>query len=109
MSKQTRRTCVRMGEVEYWRLKEQSRASGLSANAWLIRELEQNRSILYRVERTREVLAFMDIAGRDINAAARNFNSGYGTTEELRFAVERLAQVVEQFRKLRREGYPRAG
>ena len=98
-----------MGEAEYRRLKEQSRAAGLSANAWLMRELEQNRPILYRVERTREVFAFMDAAGRDINAVARNFNSGCGTAEEVRFAVKRLAQVVERFRKLRREGYPRAG
>lgn len=50
----------------------------------------------------------MDAAGRDINAMARNFNSGDGTAEELRFAVERLSQVVERFCALRREGYPRA-
>ena len=98
-----------MGEAEYRRLKKRSRSAGLSANAWLMRELEQNRPNLYRVERTREVFAFMDAAGRDINAVARNFNSGCGTAEEVRFAVKRLAQVVERFRKLRREGYPRAG
>ena len=51
----------------------------------------------------------MDAVGRDINAVARNFNSGCGTAEEVRFAVKRLAQVVERFRKLRWEGYPRAG
>ena len=50
----------------------------------------------------------MDAAGRDINAVARNFNSGDGTAEELRFSAERLAQVVERFRALRKEGYPRA-
>lgn len=98
-----------MGKAEYQRLKEQSRAAGLSANAWLIRELEQNRPILYRVERTREMIAFMDTAGRDINAVTRNFNSGCGTAEEVRFAVKRLAQVVERFRVLRKEGFPRAG
>ena len=98
-----------MDEAEYRRLKEQSGAAGLSANAWLIRELEQNRPIFYRVERTREVIAFMDAAGRGINAVARNFNSGCGTAEEVRFAVKQLAQVVERFRALRKEGFPRAG
>lgn len=109
MNRQTHRTCVRMGREEYALLKEKSRAAGLSANAWLMRELERNRPILYRVEQTREVLAFMDAAGRDINAVARNFNSGYGSAEEIRFAVGRLAQVVERFRALRKEGFPRAG
>ena len=98
-----------MGEAEYRRLKKQSRSAGLSANAWLMQKLEQNRPILCRVERARAAIAFMDAVGRDINAVARNFNSGCGTAEELRFAVKRLAQVVERFRKLRREGYPRAG
>ena len=42
-----------MGEAEYRRLKKQSRSAGLSANAWLMQKLEQNRPILYRVERFR--------------------------------------------------------
>lgn len=108
MSRQTHRTCIRMSEKEYQHLKHRSGSAGLSANSWLMEELARNRPILYRVEQTREVIRFMDGAGRDINAVARNFNSGDGTAEELRFAVERLAQVVEQFRALRREGYPRA-
>lgn len=106
MNRQTHRTCIRMSEKEYQRLKRRSAATGLSANAWLMKELARNRPILYRVEQTREVIRFTDAAGRDINAVARNFNSGDGTVEELRFAVERLAQVVERFRALRREGYP---
>lgn len=108
MNRQTHRTCIRTSEKDYQRLKRRSGAAGLSANAWLMEELAQNRPILYRVEQTREAIRFMDAAGRDINAVARNFNSGDGTAEELRFAVERLAQVVERFRALRREGYPRA-
>lgn len=108
MSRQTHRTCIRMSEKEYQRLKCRSSAAGLSANAWMMKELERNRPFLYRVEQTREIIRFMDAAGRDINAVARNFNSGDGTAEELRFAVERLAQVVERFRALQREGYPRA-
>ena len=98
-----------MGEAEYRRLKKRSRSAGLSANAWLMRELEQNRPNLYRVERARAVIAFMDAVGRDINAVARNFNSGCGTAEEVRFAVERLAQAVARFRALRKEGFPLAG
>ncbi|MDO4315714.1 MAG: hypothetical protein Q4C45_08040 [Oscillospiraceae bacterium] len=58
------------------------------------------------MEQTRKVIRFMDAAGRDINAVARNFNSGDGSAEELRFAAERPAQVVERFRALRRKGYP---
>lgn len=108
MSRQTHRTCIRMSEKVYQRLKHLSCAAGLSANAWLMKELEGNRPTLYRVEQTGEVIRFMDAAGRDINAVARNFNSGDGTAEELRFSAERLAQVVERFRALRKEGYPRA-
>ena len=108
MSRQTHRTCIRMSREEYALLKEKSRAAGLSVNAWLMREMERNRPILYREKETRAAIAFADEAGRDINAVARNFNSGDGTAEELRFSAERLAQVVERFRALRKEGYPRA-
>ena len=41
MNTQTHRTCIRMSQEEYDLLKEKSRAAGLSANAWLMRELEQ--------------------------------------------------------------------
>ena len=36
MSRQTHRTCVRMSEKEYQRLKRRSGAARLSANAWLM-------------------------------------------------------------------------
>ena len=49
-----------------------------------------------------------DEAGRDINAVARAFNSGCGTAQQLGFSVRRLAQVVEQFRQVRKLGYPYA-
>ena len=106
MNTQTHRTCIRMSQEEYDLLKKKSRAAGLSANAWLMRELERNRPMLYREEETRAAITFADEAGRDINAVARNFNSGYGTEGELCFAVKRLAQVVERFRALLKEGYP---
>ena len=108
MNTQTHRTCMRMSREEYALLKEKSRAAGLSVNAWLMRELERNRPILYREKETRAAIAFADEAGRDINAVARAFNSGCGTAQQLGFSVQRLAQVVEQFRQVRKLGYPYA-
>lgn len=107
MNTQTHRTCIRMSREEYALLKEKSRAAGLSANAWLMRELERNRPMLYR-EETRATIAFADEAGRDINAVARAFNSGCGTAQHLDLALHRLAQVVEQFWQVRKLGYPYA-
>ena len=101
MNTQTHRTCIRMSQEEYDLLKEKSRAAGLSANAWLMRELEQNRPILYREKETRAAIAFADEAGRDINAVSRAFNSGCGTAQQLGFSVQRLALVVEKFRQVR--------
>lgn len=106
MNTQTHRTCIRMSQEEYDLLKEKSRAAGLSVNAWLMRELERNRPMLYREEETRAAIAFADEAGRDINAMAWAFNSGCGTAQQLDFSVRRLAQVVEQFQQVRKLGYP---
>ena len=108
MNTQTRRTCIRMSREEYDLLKEKSRAARLSANAWLMRELEQNRPRLYREEETRAAIAFADEAGRDINAVASAFNSGCGTAQHLDLALHRLAQVVERFWQVRKLGYPYA-
>ena len=108
MNTQTHRTCIRMSQEEYDLLKKKSRAAGLSANAWLMRELERNRPMLYREEETKAAIAFADEAGRDINAVSRAFNSGCGTAQQLGFSVQRLAQVVEKFRQVRKLGYPYA-
>lgn len=108
MNTQTHRTCIRMSQEEYDLLKEKSRAAGLSANAWLMRELERNRPRLYWEEETRAAIAFVDEAGRDINAVARAFNSGCGTAHQLGFSVRRLAQVVERFQQVRKLGCPYA-
>ena len=108
MNTQTHRTCIRMSQEEYDLLKEKSRAAGLSANAWLMRELERNRPILYREKETRAAIAFADEAGRDINAVARAFNSGCGTAQHLDSALHCLAQVVERFWQVRKLGYPYA-
>ena len=108
MNTQTHRTCIRMSQEEYDLLKEKSRAAGLSANAWLMRELARNRPILYREEETRAAIAFADEAGRDINAVARAFNSGCGTAQHLDLALHCLAHVVERFWQVRKLGYPYA-
>ena len=50
-------TCIRMSQEEYDLLKEKSRAAGLSANAWLMRELERNRPRLYREKETKAAIA----------------------------------------------------
>ena len=86
-NKQSHRTCVRMSVKDYELLKEKSTAAGLSANAWLMGQLETNRPVLHRERETWEVVRFMDEAGREINAIARDFNSGYGTAEQLRRAI----------------------
>ena len=108
MNTQTHRTCIRMSQEEYDLLKKKSRAAGLSANAWLMRELERNRPMLYREEETKAAIAFADEAGRDINAVARVFNSGCGTAQQLDLTLHRLAQVVERFWQVRKLGYPYA-
>lgn len=94
-----------MNAEEYRILKEKSKAAGLSANAWLMARLETNRPLLHREEETWEVLRFMDEAGREINAIARDFNSGYGTPEQLQAACGRLREVYERLYALRKKGY----
>lgn len=105
MSKQSHRTCVRMSVKDYELLKEKSAAAGLSANAWLMAQMKTNRPVLHREEETWEAVRFMDEAGREINAIARDFNSGYGTAEQLRHAVRLLGDVYERVHTLRKKGY----
>ena len=105
MSKQLHRTCVRMSAKDYEMLKKKSAAAGLSANAWLMAQLELNRPFLHREDETWEVIRFMDKAGREINEIAHDFNSGYGTAEQLRCAVCLLADVYERVYALRKKGY----
>ena len=107
-SKQSHRTCVRMSAKDYELLKEKSAAAGLSANAWLMAQLETNRPFLHREEETWKVIRFMDEAGCQINEIAHDFNSGYGTAEQLQNAVRLLGDVYEQVHTLRKKGYIRA-
>lgn len=77
---------VRINAEEYKMLKEKSTAAGQTINAWLMAQLENNQPTLHREEETWEVIRFMDEAGREINIIARDFNSGYGTVEQLQSA-----------------------
>lgn len=104
-SEQSHRTCVRMSAKDYKLLKEKSAAAGLSANAWLMAQLEINRPVLHREEETWEAVRFMDEAGREINAIARDFNSGYGAAEQLRYAVRLLGDIYERLHAVRKMGY----
>ena len=97
-----------MSAKDYELLKEKSATAGLSANAWLMAQLEINRPFLHREEETWEVIRFMDEAGRQINEIAHDFNSGYGTVEQLQNAVRFLGDMYERVHALRREGYIRA-
>ncbi|MBQ9346091.1 MAG: hypothetical protein IJT94_01960 [Oscillibacter sp.] len=108
MSNQPHRTCVRMSEKEYQTLKKKSAEAGLSANAWLMRRLESSRPTVYREPDTSEALRFLDDVGEEVNAIAHDFNCGYGSPEQLRLAVSRLAEAYDRIRALRKEGYPYA-
>ena len=94
-----------MSVKDYELLKEKSTAADLSANAWLMAQMKTNRPVLHREKETWEAVRFMDEAGREINAIARDFNSGYGTAEQLRHAVRLLGDVYERGHTLRKKGY----
>ena len=94
-----------MSAKDYDLLKKKSAAVDLSANAWLMAQMKTNRPVLHREEETWEAVRFMDEAGREINAIARDFNSGYGTAEQLRHAVRLLGDVYERVHTLRKKGY----
>lgn len=97
-----------MSAKEYELLKKKSAAAGLSINAWLMTQLENNRPTLHREKETWEAVHFMDEAGREVNVTARDFNIGYGTAEQLQSTVRRLAEVYERLHALRKKGYIRA-
>ena len=94
-----------MGAKDYDLLKKKSAAVDLSANAWLMAQLADNRPVLYREAETWDAIHCMDAAGREINAIARDFNSGYGTAEQLRHAICLLRDVYERLRAVRKMGY----
>ena len=66
-----------MSAGEYQLLMERSKEAGLSANAWLMRQLTENRPIVYREGVLPDFLRLVNRCGREINAIARTFNSVY--------------------------------
>lgn len=102
------RTCVRMSVEEYSRLMERSKAAGLPANAWLMEQLTDNRPIISRDGVMSDFLCLLNQKGREINAVARAFNSGYGTAEELRQALDCLKDIAQAAYEIRKEGFTHA-
>ena len=66
-----------MSAGDYQLLMERSKEAGLSSNAWLMRQLTENRPIVYREGVLPDFLRLVNRCGREINAIARTFNSGY--------------------------------
>ena len=91
-------------EKEYELLKKKSAAVGLSANAWLMFQLNTNRPTPYQEQETWKLIRFMDPSGREINAIAKEYNSGYGAEKELLRVVQLLCGIFERIHALRKEG-----
>ena len=97
-----------MSVEEYSRLMERSKAAGLSANAWLMAQLADNRPIISRNGVMTDFLRLLNQKGREINTVARAFNSGYGTAEELRQALDCLKDIAQAAYEIRKEGFTHA-
>ena len=97
-----------MSAGEYQLLMERSKEAGLSANAWLMRQLTENRPIVYREGVLPSFLRLVNQRGREINTVARAFNSGYGTAAELRQALDCLKDIAQAAYEIRKEGFPHA-
>lgn len=48
------------------------------------------------IEETVKLIDFTNEVGREINDVAHAFNAGYGTVEQLQYAVMRLSEVVDR-------------
>lgn len=108
MNKQTHRTCIRMSAGEYQLLMERSKEAGLSANAWLMKQLTENRPIVYREDVLPDFLRLVNRCGREINAIARTFNSGYGTTDGLQQVLRCLTELYQAAYEIRKEALTHA-
>lgn len=87
---------------------EEKQGAGLSANVWLIEQLESNRRMLYWEQEMKELVVFMGEAGREINNIARDLNSGYGTVQQLQRVYRLQSEIYERLYALKRMGYPHA-
>ena len=60
-----------------------------------MQQLTYNSPIISRDGVMPELLRLLNQRGREINAVARAFNSGYGTAEELRQALDCLKDISQ--------------
>ena len=71
-------------------------------------QLTDNRPIISRDGVMSDFLCLLNQKGREINAVARAFNSGYGTAEELRQALDCLKDIAQAAYEIRKEGFTHA-
>ena len=83
-------------------------AAGLPANAWLMEQLTDNRPIISRDGVMPDFLRLLNQRGREINAVARAFNSGYGTAEGPQQALDCLKDIAQAAYEIRKEGFTHA-
>ncbi len=77
-------------------------------NKYLMRELEEKRPWINRAPESMELAEHMNWAGKEINVIARDFNSGFGTEEQLNQAVSLLKEVYVHACEVREKGYLQA-
>ena len=70
--------------------------------------LAGNRPIISRNGVMPDFLRLLNQRGREINTVARAFNSGYGTAEELRQALDCLKDIAQAAYEIRKEGFTHA-
>ena len=102
------RTCIRMGEKEYRMLRKRSAAAGMTMNKWLMKQLKERPPICFREKEMAEYIDHLHRTGVEINAIAKDFNSGYGTEAQLDRLVEILKEVHDHVYKVRKMGFPKA-
>ena len=108
MTKKIYRTCIRMSEKEYAMLWKKSKAAGMTMNKYLMRELEEKRPWMNREPESMELAEHLNRVGREINVIARDFNSGFGTEEQLNQAVSLLKEVYVHACEVREKSYLQA-
>lgn len=96
MPENTHRIHIRMTKEQYERLNQKSRNAGMPMNKYLVHELVIKRPLCIPIEETAALIKFTNEIGREINHVAHAFNAEYGTADQLRYAVKRLAEIVER-------------
>ena len=108
MAKKIYRTCIRMSQKEYAMLRKKSKAAGLTMNKYLMQQLEEKRPWMNREPESMELAEHMNRIGKEINVIAKDFNSGFGTAEQLNQAVSLLKEVYVHACEVREKGYLQA-